>query len=59
MLVNKGLTRREVFRVRGKSGGIGLSTFRRSSWRILRFDGLGSLDLGFDRPDIRTSQEFL
>jgi hypothetical protein len=63
MLVNKGLTRYELLRVQGKSGGIGLALTgrhnRRSFWLILRFDGLDSLDLGFDRPEIRTSQDFL
>ncbi len=63
MLVNKGLTRRDLFRVRGKSGGLGLAhagrRIRRSFWLLLRFDGLGLLDLGFWRPDIGISQEFL
>ena len=54
MLVNKGLTRHDLLRVQGKGGGIGLALagrrLRRSFWLILRFDGLGSLDLGFVVP---------
>ena len=63
MVVNKGLMRRELFRIRGKSGCLGLAHAGRRIWRsfwlLLRFDGLGSRDLGFWLPDIGISREFL
>jgi hypothetical protein len=63
MLVNKALTRHELLHAREKSGYLGLAHAGRRIWRsfwlLLRFDGLGSRDLGFWLPDIGISRDFL